>query len=224
MSNNIIELEWTREVLWKGCMLASLAHAIMVAHYPDLSNEHSWDGMNYSVQDTEGARGTITFHPQYCVAAFRDDNSERVENRKKAVDYFKGAPREIVKLAETEALQYLLDSVDGKIVPVITTSFWGTDDKLFSTDSFDLLIKNGGFLLENQAMNVKSSIDAWKEYYDMSIDQCSLLESIYNRRLVKQEGILTLIKDEVAMIGTDDEEGLAESRTSFEEIGIAWED
>lgn len=43
----------------------------MVVHYPDLSSEHSWDGMNYNVQDSSGGRGTITFDGSYCVGAFR---------------------------------------------------------------------------------------------------------------------------------------------------------
>ena len=51
MSNNINEVSWRMEELWQGCILASIAHAIMVAHYPELSNEHSWDGINYNIQD-----------------------------------------------------------------------------------------------------------------------------------------------------------------------------
>lgn len=59
--------------LWNGCILASIAHAIMVAHYPELSYEHSWDGDNYSVVDDEGGRGTVSFKRDYFVAAFRND-------------------------------------------------------------------------------------------------------------------------------------------------------
>jgi len=69
------------ETLWKGCILASIAHAIMVSHYPEFSNEHSWDGINYSVQDTSGTRGTITFHSEYCVGAFC--NIKKIENNDK---------------------------------------------------------------------------------------------------------------------------------------------
>jgi hypothetical protein len=50
------------------------------------------------------------------------------------------------------------------------------------------------------------------------------LESVYSRRIVEREGIFTLTKDEIALIGTDDDEGLDESRASFEEIEIACED
>ena len=46
--------------LWKGCILASIAHAIMVSHYPLSACEHSWEGNNYSFQDMSGIRGTIS--------------------------------------------------------------------------------------------------------------------------------------------------------------------
>ena len=227
MSNKLYELKWTKEQLWKGCILASIAHAIMVAHYPDLSNEHSWDGINYNVQNSTGARGTITFNPRYCIAAFRDDNSDRIAIKskvQKAHAYFKNAPNEIINFAETETLQYLLDNVDGKMVPLITAAFWEMANKLVSVDKFDDMINNGGFLLEIQLMDFEAAIKAWKAYYDMSAQQYDLLESIYIRKVAQPTGTLILSKGEIALIGTDDPDGLDESKTSFEEIDIQWED
>lgn len=225
MSSQINELVWKRTQLWEGCMLATIAHAIMVAHYPELSNEHSWDGMNYSVQDSSGSRGTITFNSKNCVAAFRNDNSDRIStsNFMEANKYFRGASQEIINLAEVEALQYLLDNIGGKTLPVISTAFWGEDNNLFSTDTFDKMFENGGFLLERQVMGLDSAIEAWKEYYDMSEQQCDLLKCIYERKIVQTTGILMLSQSEIDMIGTDDQEGLEESKTSFLEIDIRWE-
>jgi len=226
VSNQIIKLNWKRNQLWEGCILASIAHAIMVAHYPELANEHSWDGINYSVQDSSGSRGTITFSSNYCVAAFRYENSARISGNKinSPQKYFLDASHEIIKLAEDETLQYLLDNIDGKLVPVITTAFWGENDDLFTNDIFSEMIENGGFLLEKQTMDIDSSIKAWEEYYDMSEQQCNMLKSIFKRRISQTSAIITLSKQEVYMIGTDDEEGLKESKESFQEIGIHWED
>ena len=227
MSNKLYELKWTKEQLWKGCMLASIAHAIMVAHYPDLSNEQSWDGINYNVQNSTGARGTVTFHSQYCIAAFRNDNSERIAIKGKIQEadaYFKNAPKEIMNFAEIETLQYLLDNVDGKKVPLITSAFWELTNKLFSIDTFGDMINNGGFLLEKQAMDFEIAIKAWKEYYDMSAQQCDLLESIYMRKVAQPTETLILSKGEISLIGTNDPDGLDESKTSFEEIDIKWEE
>src|SRR5690348_9136227 len=86
------KLNWQRENLWEGCILASIAHAIMVAHYPELSNEQSWDDINYNIQDSSGARGTITFHPNYYAGAFRNEFSEREYIY--ALDYFNSPPKE----------------------------------------------------------------------------------------------------------------------------------
>jgi hypothetical protein len=226
MSNNINEISWKREQLWRGCLVASIAHAIMVAHYPELSNEHSWDGMNYSIQDGEGTRATITFHPEFCVSAFRDDSSDRIKainNVKQAKEYFKGAPQEIVSVGETETLQYLLENVGGKVVPIITTAFWGIGQRLVATDSFEEMYQNGGFLLERQVMEFNKSIESWGEYYDMSSKQCELLKTIFNRKINGGEEEILLSKDDIQLIGTDDTEGLEESRISFKEMGIMWE-
>lgn len=54
MREPITELNWSIDQIWRGCTLAAIAHAIMVAHYPMFSNEHSWDGFNYSLQDSAG--------------------------------------------------------------------------------------------------------------------------------------------------------------------------
>jgi hypothetical protein len=226
MDKKLYKVLWDKEQLWKGCILASIAHAIMVAHYPEVSNEHSWDGINYSVQDSSSARGTITFYNDHCVGAFRDNNSERLSNESricKYTEYFNGVSENIIRLAEQEALQYLLENVDGRVTPLITTSFWNDENDFYSNDIFEDFIQNGGSLLERQAMNISQAIEEWKEYYDMTQEQIDLLINVYKRKITYPNQILILSKDEVNMIGTDDEEGLDESKTSFSEIGIEWE-
>lgn len=67
-----------------------------------------------------------------------------------------------------EVLQYLLENVEGKALPVITTAFGGIGEKLLSIDSFEDMYQNGGFLLERQVMDFDKSVEAWVEYYEMS--------------------------------------------------------
>ena len=209
--------------IWRGCILACIAHAIMVAHYPELSHEHSWDGINYCVQNSAGIRGTVSFKNNYCVAAFRNDNSGRRINTfgyTYASDYFKNANAEIVELAETETLQYLLDYVDGQPKPVITAGFWGYESLLFSIDDYDEMLRNGGCLLDRQMMDVEQAISSWKVYYGMSEQQLCLLKSIYVQKIENPTKQIVLSKAEIEMIGIADEHGLDESRISFEEINI----
>lgn len=211
-------LNWEREQLWEGCILASIAHAIMVAHYPELSHEQSWDDINYNVQDSSGTRGTITFHPNYLVGAFRNDYSERVSEYIDALDYFNDAPEEVNALSINEALQYLLDEIEGKTVPVITTAFWGNSDGIYSKDNFEEFIENGGFLIERQVTDIETAINEWKEYYEMSESQINLLRSVFERKISTPTGDIVLTESEIKMIESEDEEGLNESRISFEEL------
>lgn len=210
---------WNIEQLWKGCILAGIAHAIMVSHYPCIENEHSWDGINYSVQDSEGQRGTITFYKSHCVAAFRNDYSERAKNELSIEHFFSGASEEIINIARTETLQYLLDEVNGEIKPHITTAFWGKD-KLYSNDNFDVMLNNGGSLLKYQVLKSDISMKAWQEYYEMSEEQVQLLKTIYRRKLDNPANPIMLLAQEVKMIGEDYEDGLKESKNAFEEMNI----
>lgn len=220
--NNIESFTWKREDLFKGCLLASIAHAIMVAHYPDLLNEHSWSGKNYNVQDNMGIQGTITFENSYCIAAFRDDNSECLSGKNKielANIYFKKLPKEFRKMAEMETLQYLLCDVNGIHKPVITTGFWG-ENEIYSLDTQKDFMENGGGILKTQLKDVKEGIRDWKEYYDMSSDQCNLLKDIYDRVITYGAETVTLSKNDIKRIACDDIESLEESKISFREIGI----
>lgn len=221
MEGNVFEVGWTREQIWRGSMLASIAHAIMVAHFPESANEHSWDGMNYSVQDSAGTRGTITFHPQYCVAAFRNEQSNRITTGEtNAEKHFQGAPPPIIELAEVETLQYLLDDIKGNVSPVITTAFWGVDQHIFTSDKYESMIENGGFILETHVLDLVAAIDAWVEYYDMNEKQITLMKSIYERKVSNPGDKIRLTDAEIALIGSGESEGLIESKISFEEMGV----
>src|SRR5690348_4979631 len=97
--------------LWRGCILASVMHAVAMTAFPELAYEHSWDGPNYSVNDSAGTRGTITFGDSGFVALFRDEHSSELHVLSGDVvecPLLHGAPRTIVELAREEALQYLL--------------------------------------------------------------------------------------------------------------------
>lgn len=209
--------------LWNGCILASVAHAIMVAHYPELSYEHSWDNGNYNVLDSSGGRGTITFTDHYVVGAFRNDNVTR-DDIPTALDFFTGAPKEVIELAQNETLEYLLEEdEDGTASPSITTSFWGDNNTITSIDNIVRMIRCGGYILERQFMDNGAAVEAWRDYYEMTYEQVKLLNSVYLRKLNNPNGKITLTKSEIKTIGTDNHEGLSESRTSFEELNIYWE-
>jgi hypothetical protein len=213
----------SKEQLWKGCIFNSIASAISVAHYPDFSHESSWDGFNYSVQDSQGGRGTITFHPKYTIVCLQDVNSERIEEWIDAANYFEGAPSKVVDIAKEEALQYVLEEVEGETVPFITTAFWIDDNGAYSIDSFEEMEEHGGFLLEIPLLDTESAIERLEEEYELTEEQIDLLQLVYERKIQNPNEGIMLSKEEVAMIGTEDDEGLKVSKASFEEMNITWE-
>ena len=69
---NIIFNFLNYDLLYKKCMMASVAYAIMVGKYDLLSAEQSWDGLNYNFQNMGGVRGVISFtDDRYIYVLFR---------------------------------------------------------------------------------------------------------------------------------------------------------
>ncbi len=46
---------------------------------------------------------------------------------------------------------------------------------------------------------------------------------LYERKIQSPNKVIKLSENEIAMIGTDNVEGLQESKSSFEQINITWE-
>lgn len=217
-----IKLEQNKEHLWKGCILAGIAHAIMVGKYPMMANEQSWDGLNYSIQDSSGQRGTVSFRNEYCVAAFRNDSSTRINSPIDLNKYFEGAEEYIIRLANEEALQYLLDEIDGEVKPIITTAFWGGEE-LITNDTLLEMLSNGGNLLEIQFCEIAVAIQRWKDIYEMNDNQVKLLKLLYERKIANPNQAIKLSKDGIELIGVRNDDGIVECKESFAEMNIFWD-
>lgn len=219
MNTNYNKLTVNVQDVWKGSILGSLAHAIMVAKYPFLSYEQSWDGANYNVQDGQGVRGTVSFIDNCCAAALRDDSQKKLFTGKE-IDYLlMGVDKIIEGVFKEETLQYLLDEVNGEAVPTITAIFWGTDD-LYTSLSIENMMRGGGNLLEKQFMKYQDAFPAWCEEYKMDDSQASLLEKLYSEKIKNPEKILIIEKNDVKIIEYFEEEGKEESIQSLKELNI----
>ena len=187
--------------LYQGCLFAAIIHAILVGEYPELNYEHSWDGCNYSMNNSCGCRGTITFHPLYIVAVFQDHSSSIPG--KNAYDYLCGMPEDILKLAQAETLQYVLEDVDGAIKPVITAAFWGTWEELSSCQGWSDIWENGGYILEKQLLPHRQSLVRWDEYYGLTDGQIALALSLLERKLADEEAPVFLSPQEAGNLYGD---------------------
>lgn len=55
----------------------------------------------------------------------------------------------MIQVAKEEALQYVLEDVNGITKPVITAAFWGTWEQLFSTQTLADILNNGGNIIHS---------------------------------------------------------------------------
>lgn len=140
--------------LWKGAILGTIAHAIRVTSNPDFSHEQSWDGSNYSVQDSMGSRGTISFAKERIVGVFFDKDSPRNPFRSgQAYDLdslLAGMPTEHLSIANNEALQYVLQEYGGTAMPIITAAFWSAGDYLTAAEPWSQVFVHGAHLIRIQ--------------------------------------------------------------------------
>lgn len=210
-------------------MLGSIAHAIFVARAPFLAHEQSWSGRNYSVQDSQGSRGTI---------AFGTDDDEFV-----AVFYLHTSPRnplaygraipplelpvhdvpgELAPLAR-EAMQYVLQDVDGKACPVLTSAFWSNPktDSIASGEPWADALEHGACLVARQMLPADVAMEQWATDFGFSQSQTALTEALFLRRISARQAVeLTACEcDQIAAIATS-EQGLSMCRESLAEAGI----
>ncbi len=100
--------------------------------------------------------------------------------------------------------------------------FWIEDSGAYSIDSFEEMEEHGGFLLEIPLLDKESAMERLEEEYELTEEQIELLQIVYERKIQSENEEIILSKDEVAMIGTDDSEGLKVSKESFEEMNTTW--
>ena len=160
--------------LYERCVMASVAHAIMVGKYNLLSSEQSWDGFNYNFQNMEGIRGVISFAEGEYICAIQN-NEECDESIEQHVpEILSGANAKIMNLAKEEALQYMLVNYNGKSVPFITSAFWGSGDTNYSNQSEEQLIKSSEKTIMPFLYSEDDAKKYWKNYYEMTDEQIEL--------------------------------------------------
>jgi hypothetical protein len=216
-------LDTKPDELRKGCVLATIAHAIFTARSPELTNEQSWDGQNYSVQDSQGAIGTVTFDPRVTVGAFFDAHSERNPFASGAhydlPTFLTEMPADVRSVADDETLQYLLQEYEGAAVAVVTSVFWSNHEGLVAPEPWEDAFANGAHLIRTQLLPSDQAIEAWRSHYDLSPAQVDLLRSLFARRTASEGAVAMSDEDKAALVeqGSD---GLEQSRELLASVGI----
>ena len=204
----MIKFELNPKKLYEACILSSLTHAVAVGMYPELNYEHSWDKINYSMNDSEGCRATITFHKNHIIAVFQD--SSCVHTDVDALDFFEGAPKEIIELAKNETLQYVLENVDGIVKPVISSSFWGDWNELYSIIPFYEVLDKVAHIITVQLLPFKEAMEEWSDYYDLDESQIKFIKHLFDKKI--KENTFTLSNDDIQYLYGDVQECLISLR------------
>jgi len=177
-----------------------------------------------AVQNGAGTRGTITFHDEVIVAAFRNEQSDRLISSDLTQTVQKNlhnTPSIVHEVAMSETLQYLLDEVDGQTIPLITTLFYGMNDDFISTDNIEDLFEHGAEIIQTQLLGfTDEAIKRWQDYHEMSQEQSDLVLSLFHRKFQKTETEIRLTQEEANLIGLENADGIVECRESLEELGI----
>ena len=196
-------MKLTKRELFNGCLVASIAHAIMTNVYPLLSYEQSWDGINYSIHDSEGTRGTITFDNSFCVGAIRNDKSPFVVSGTAITSYMIGFPPFVIQKAYDEALQYLLLESDDSILPCVSSVFWADDDSIYCANQCRESFKSDFELFRRVVLPREKAIDAWIEYYDMNSGAIALFREIIDAKESNSQAVIVLNNRQKRMIPGD---------------------
>lgn len=217
-----------QQLLWPGAILGFIAHAVSLVRYPEFKHEQSWDGNNYSVQDSSGSRGTVAFCGKQFVGVFFSESSDRNPfSSDRAYDlqrFLVGLPDDLATLAHDEALQYVLQDYEGSASPIITSAFWGDgkQERVAAAEAWSDVFENGAFLIKNQLLKQDESLAAWQAEYELSDEESAFVKSLFHRKLSRPEAQLSLTTADLSLLKsvTQDEEGLETSREPFSEINF----
>lgn len=212
--------------LYENCVYSSIAHAIFVLREPFFSAEQSWDGINYSFNDFEGTRGTISFDLSEGImaGAARDDTSARLNRYPgfKAIELFANAPENVKGLAQRETLEYLYDEVNGTTQPTATIAFRSIGGEIVIDEDIEEFRKNGGEYLLAISVSHDELRDYWREQYEFSEEELSAVDLIFERFKARE----TVRLDEVLVIKqkrSEAPDGYEECLILLGELGIVIE-
>ena len=220
-----------RSVFWPGCLLASIAIAVFAIRAPFLAHEHSWDGTNYSVQDTQGSRGTIAFGEDkslfvavmYSLGSDKRRSNANLSLARASVQTLLSNVPDGLKGLRDEALQYVVQDVQGVQAPVLTSAFWSDLETPLVTACEPWLdvVEHGARMFQKQFSAPSIALALWAGDFNFDEKEIALARALFNRR-VATTGAMGLRDDEVRLIHQklSNAHGLQACQKSLSEVGI----
>ncbi len=225
---NVLPEDVNSTTLWRGALLATISHAFGVAHYPDLSNLHSWDVYSYSVQDNMGGCATVCFphgcddFPDFCAGALFDPESDRNRSesqlRSDPHSLFAEIPPKMKYLSE-HSLMYFLDATSNPVRARITTTLWGDHQSLHSPDEWSRFLIHGGRLLQPHLLHPNDGLGFWCEEWGLSKAESEATHDLWQKKTGKPNSAIFLNENQRNLLRSS-ERGFEESGEILNSINI----
>jgi hypothetical protein len=151
----------------------------MINTYPELSYEQSWDGCNFSLNNGNGIRGTLTFLDNQCVGAIRNDYGNIFRGYNTILGLIKNIPSELRHIVQTDTLQYLLDYYGDEIMPSITSIFWCDECNFHWISDNTPSFERDFSLFRTCVLPQRDAIAVLQAYYGMNSDSLALLDELF---------------------------------------------
>jgi hypothetical protein len=120
-------------------------------------------------------------------------------------------------------IQYVLEEIDGEVVPLITSSIWCHANGMYSNDNVHELLLNGFNNLAFQLSEFEEAIEKIVENYEMNEKQVVLLRELFMQKIGCPQDKIIISKNQLDMIKFDDPQGKIECEVSFSELGFIFE-
>jgi hypothetical protein len=212
----------TFQQLRSGALLGSVVHATVQPRF-DMFFE-GWTGDVYQLNDWSGTRGTVYFLTSGAVGAFFDVHNRHkwawlLENQD---SFFRGMPDDLLVIAEKIVLQYMLQDVENKVIPLVSSVFWTTGDDLLSAVPWQEFVDNGGHILSTHFKERNAALNEWAEGYEMTTKEIEFAERVFDRKLAAGSTWVDLTEDEARWLDAQATKpgGMKQCRKSFSEIGV----
>jgi hypothetical protein len=183
-----------------------------------------WTGDVYQLNDSAGTNGVVVFLVDGVVGAFYDVHSRHSWEwlLKNQDSFFAGMPSDFRVIARRIVLQYLLQEIDGKPIPLVTAVCWGEQGDLSAAVPWSEFMDNGGHIIRNQLMEPDAALAEWTDGYGLTAEEVAFAKRVFEQKRSAKSWWIELGESDARWLQTRAEkpEGMKQCRRSFAEIGI----
>ena len=202
--------------LYRKCIFASIAHAVMVGKYDLLIDEISWDGNNYLFQNMEGTRGVFSFSDMMVVCGLLNEAQYIMGLSLIFEKLIDSTDDELTSIVKEEILPYFFVDDNGR--PGLTALFWSRNENFFSLSSEEGIMKNSSSILLPYLYELDDAKKYWRDYYEADEEQMNLVNFLFEKKMLSSS--FSLDEDIVKkLVGWFGEKHIL-CRQALAEIGI----